>query len=93
MDNSQSLFELKINIVIPPDPHLLKEINKQNENNSSKIKKTLMFILETPRCPNELANMTYEVPEEHIQGIMQQCYALSVEISKIKIIIPLKQSC
>lgn len=52
-----------------------------------------MFILETPRCPNELANMTYAVPEERIQGIMQQCYALSVEISKIKIIIPLKQSC
>lgn len=49
-----------------------------------------MFILETPRCSNELANMTYAVHEEHIQGITQRCYVLSVDISKI--IIPLKHN-
>lgn len=47
-----------------------------------------MFILETPRCPNELTNITYAVNEECIQGIMQRCYVLSVDTSKIKIIIP-----
>lgn len=52
-----------------------------------------MFVLETPRCPNELANLTYAVHEEYIQGIMQRCYVLSADISKIKIIIPLKHSC
>lgn len=52
-----------------------------------------MFVLETPKCPNELANMIYAVREECIQGIMQRCYVLSVVISKIKIILPLKHRC